>query len=377
LRRTVTEAIASVAARRARFATSVTVIALCLASAIAIAGLASSGRAQARLVSIAELPTRVEVEVVTATDDSTASPITSLELRRAQGLANATGVLALRTGGTARVGMADEPTGPVDVVDVAGDLRVSGAVFRSGNGSVPVAVVLSNFVAKRLGMTDLDGGSLHLIVDGRPTLVSGILAPEGTVAGIGTSIVLVHDLSEPRTWDSITIAVRRGAADVVADIAALAIRPDAPEDLAASVDDDTSTRSIDSVLAVLTSMSSLVSHGALVATGLAIAGVATLSVAQRRDEFGLRRAVGASRVDVGGQVVLELAVTAGLSGLLAIPLAVGVVLTVNRVVGWVDAVELGALLRVPALAVAIACVTGVVPAWRAASTSPALAMREL
>lgn len=122
------------------------------------------------------------------------------------------------------------------------------------------------------------------------------------------------------------------------------------------------------------SMLIAVTLGLLLVTASGIVGVASLRVSQRRKQIGVRRALGARRVDIVRYFLVEnlLVTTAGM--------AIGVPLTVGLNQALVSLVELERLPPVYVLAGMLALwVLGLFaalgPAWRAASVSPAIATR--
>lgn len=117
-----------------------------------------------------------------------------------------------------------------------------------------------------------------------------------------------------------------------------------------------------------------VTVGLLVVTASGIVGIASLWVTQRRKQIGVRRALGARRLDILRYFVAEnLIITTG--GVIA-----GVVLSIGLNQLLVTQVELSRLPLVYVLAgVAVSWVLGVAavlgPAWRAATVPPAIATR--
>ena len=122
----------------------------------------------------------------------------------------------------------------------------------------------------------------------------------------------------------------------------------------------------------------------LAAATLAIGGIGTLNmmldaVYERRQEIGLRLAVGARRRDIVVQFFLETFAIVGLGGALGVALGVGGCLLLGslEVPDLVPVPVLSA--RIVALAVAVmgsvGIVAGVVPAWRAARVDPAATLR--
>jgi putative ABC transport system permease protein len=119
-----------------------------------------------------------------------------------------------------------------------------------------------------------------------------------------------------------------------------------------------------------------VTIGLLLVTASGIVGVASLWVAQRRKQIGIRRALGARRVDIIKYFVAEnlIITTAGI--VIGLAMAVGL----NQYL--VSKVELSRLpVEYLAGGVVVAWVLGLVavmgPAWRAASVAPATATRSV
>lgn len=114
---------------------------------------------------------------------------------------------------------------------------------------------------------------------------------------------------------------------------------------------------------------------ALVLASIGLYGVTAYTVARRTSEIGVRMALGAGRGSVVGMVLREAMLQAGLGLLIGIPVAllcVRFVRTQLYEVGGFDAAVLAS--AVLALAVS-ACVAGLIPARRAASTDPMQALR--
>ena len=114
---------------------------------------------------------------------------------------------------------------------------------------------------------------------------------------------------------------------------------------------------------------------ALVITAAGIAGVIALSVNQRTQEFGIRMALGAQRASVLGMVLrqgMQLALTG-----LAIGLAGAVVLTrvLSTLLFGVEPTDALTYLAVSMVLVAVAALACFVPARRAASVDPMVALR--
>jgi putative ABC transport system permease protein len=108
---------------------------------------------------------------------------------------------------------------------------------------------------------------------------------------------------------------------------------------------------------------------------LAIAAVTIMSVAQRRSEIGLRRAVGYSRLEIARLIVFEAAGVGMLGGLLGT--SIGVLATAAIASGnhWTPVMNTTLVLSAPLLGVAVGVLAGSYPAIRAARITPMAALR--
>ena len=122
------------------------------------------------------------------------------------------------------------------------------------------------------------------------------------------------------------------------------------------------------------------------AVGVAFIGILGAMLAlqlERARDLAVLRALGMTPLQLGGMITLQTGVIGFLSGLAAIPLGLVMAYVLIEVInrrafGWqIDmAIAPDILLSAVVFAVAAALLAGVYPAWRAAQSQPALAMRE-
>jgi putative ABC transport system permease protein len=113
----------------------------------------------------------------------------------------------------------------------------------------------------------------------------------------------------------------------------------------------------------------------LLVGGIGIMNIMLASVAERRHEVGIRRAVGASRRDIAAQFLTESALLTAIGG--ALGLVGGLVgsSAVQHLAGWPTALAPGATVLALVTAVAVGIGFGAYPAWRAAHLEPMAALR--
>lgn len=122
---------------------------------------------------------------------------------------------------------------------------------------------------------------------------------------------------------------------------------------------------------------------ALIVACFGVAGALMAVALERGRELATLRALGATPAQVGEIALLETGVLGALAGALAVPLgallAAVLVFVINqRSFGWTMPILFDArtLLTAPLLGAAAGVVSGLFPAWRAARTSPAEALRD-
>ena len=104
---------------------------------------------------------------------------------------------------------------------------------------------------------------------------------------------------------------------------------------------------------------------------------------ERGRELGLLRALGMTPLDLGGNIVFQTGTIGAIAGVAAVPLGLTMAWVLIEVInrrafGWQIAVDIapGYVLAGVGIAIGSALLAGAYPAWRAAMTEPALAMRE-
>ncbi len=130
------------------------------------------------------------------------------------------------------------------------------------------------------------------------------------------------------------------------------------------------------IMAAMTAAMALVASLTLAVSGVFIMNMMLISVSERVVEIGVRRAIGATRRDIGRQFVIEAAVTAAIGGVLGAVLGIGVpVLAAHLWPSLPVHVPYGWTAGTVAFAIAVGVCAGLLPAARAAALAPAEALR--
>ena len=120
--------------------------------------------------------------------------------------------------------------------------------------------------------------------------------------------------------------------------------------------------------------------GAIAAISLLVGGIGIMnimlaSVAERTREVGIRRAVGASRRDIGAQFLVESALLTATGGVLGTVLGVLGSAAIQALAGWPTALSARMLATGLLTATAVGLGFGFYPAWEAAHLEPMEALR--
>jgi putative ABC transport system permease protein len=233
--------------------------------------------------------------------------------------------------------------------------------------------------ARRLGIEDLTHEHF-VFIDDTAYAVMGIAddfdrnvdALDAVI--IPSSTALKRYGAPKRQTAQMLVQTRLGAAEVVADQVALALRPDAPQLFRAIAPADPTTlrrgvsSDFNSLYLVLAAVSLLVG-------AIGIANTTLIGVLERTNEIGLRRALGARRRHIAIQFLCESTALGALGGLTGAALGTGLVLAVTVARHWTSVLEPAAVLAAPLIGTVVGLAAGLYPALRAARIQPIDALR--
>ncbi|MBW3654796.1 MAG: FtsX-like permease family protein, partial [Gemmatimonadetes bacterium] len=113
----------------------------------------------------------------------------------------------------------------------------------------------------------------------------------------------------------------------------------------------------------------------LIVGAVVIMNLMLVSVSERTREIGIRKSLGARRVDILTQFMIEAGTLSGFGGLLGIALGIGLAQLVSAVSPLPARVSGGAIGLALLLGIGVGLVAGVYPAWRASRLDPIVALR--
>jgi putative ABC transport system permease protein len=373
--------------RRTRAALSALGIAIGIASMVAVLGISESSRADliAQLDQLGTNLLRVEPGQSFTGEDPDLPEDAVAMIRRVDGV-QATASTKLIEGATVRRNaLIDEnETGGIAVAAAdpslpatVGAQLAQGRFLSAATGRYPV-VVLGADAAERLGIRRT---GVRVWIGERWYQVIGILEPVALASALDSAALIGFPAAE-RLLDadaSATTVYVRAAPDDIESVRELLSRtasPARPEEVDISRPSD----ALEARAAAKTAFTSLflgLGAVALLVGGVGIANVMVISVLERRSEVGLRRALGATRRNVGTQFLAESLLLATGGGLAGVALGAAVTAGYAAGQGWQAVVPAVALAGGVAAAAAIGAVAGLYPPLRAAPLSPTEALRSV
>lgn len=273
-------------------------------------------------------------------------------------------------------GIAVAATDP-DLLETLRGTLASGRFIDDAIDDYP-AVVLGAVAAERLGIDSVGEGVLVWIAD-RWWSVVGILDSLPLAPEIDRSALVGRPAAEALLGadEAPSTIYVRATPELIADVRAVlpaTTDPENPEAVEVSRPSD----AIEAKAAAATAFTTLflgLGAIAVLVGALGIANAMLMAVLERRNEIGLRRALGATRGHIVGQFLAEAVLLAGFGGVLGAMLGSGVAVAYATSQGWLVALPVGGLVVGIVAAGLVGALAGIYPALRAANTPPTEALR--
>jgi putative ABC transport system permease protein len=272
---------------------------------------------------------------------------------------------------------------PIVVASMQG-LQARGVDVRSGTLASSLAasldhrlVAVGSAVARDLHVSPEDGTNVVLL-NGNPYSVMAIVDETGERSLLSTAVVVppaaAAELGLDGASREVTVSFGRGDRAFVTQYIATAINPERPFDASVESRPDpaTLTGRITADTAGLILVLSIVTT---VAGAIGVANTMLIAVWERRSEIGVRRALGASRLQVGVLFLFESVIVGVAGGVVGWVLGVLVAASVAQFRDWAFTLPPWAA-GLPLVGLVVGVVAGVHPAWRAANVDPADLLRE-
>lgn len=387
--RLVREAMAGVTQKSSRSTLTIIGTALGIGSFIAVLGVTSSANGQISQEFADIAATQITVQPVASSGSASQSfpeyaesAVDAIQGVRATAISWDVAVDTL--GALATAGTSSGASVPRVLAASPGYWATVGASLYSGRfydaflADKPVAVI--GFpIAKQLHIEDVADQPV-IFVDGIPITVIGIVDNAARSSSSLTAVVVPDAFAksafgEPGIGATMTIDTDRGASEVVADQAALAIDPKHPEAYRvsapppASVVRDRISSSTQGLFFALATIGVLVG-------AVGIANSSLISVMSRIPEIGLRRSLGALPRHIAAQFLIEAAVRGLLGGGIGASVGIVAVAVVALSQTWTAVVEPWSIVAGPVLGTLIGLAAGLYPAKRASRIEPVEAFRQ-
>jgi putative ABC transport system permease protein len=274
----------------------------------------------------------------------------------------------------------------LNLLPAVGTQVAQGRYLNAATARAPVAV-LGAVAAERLGIDRIQPDA-RIWLGGQWFYLAGILDSATLADEIDTSVLIGYpaarrylnytgaykDTSTLGPPSTIYVRAATDQVDTVQSLLAQTANPESPSETTVSQPSDALTARA-AAKSALNGLFLGLGAVALLVGAVGVANIMVISVLERRSEIGLRRALGATRIQIRIQFLSEaiaLALLGGAAGVLTGALAT-LIYASSR--GWSTVIPAQAWAGGIVAAIAIGGIAGLLPAMRAANVSPTEALR--
>jgi len=223
----------------------------------------------------------------------------------------------------------------------------------------------------------------QLTINGQRFTIVGVMEQKGEVLGQNLdSNIFIPISSAERLFGTTklrTIYVQAASTELapvaVTDITNIFEAKFGKPDLVRVTSQDQLLGTMDSLSKTLTMMLGAIAGISLLVGGIGIMNIMLVSVTERTREIGIRKAIGAMRVDILSQFLVESVILSISGGIIGIIIGIVAAKTVSSSLGWVTVVSLWSILVSFSFAVLIGVFFGIYPALKASKLDPIVALR--
>ena len=265
-----------------------------------------------------------------------------------------------------------------------------GRMFTSGEDEARRRyAVLGAAVPRMLGGNSAGMINQTMTIRGIPFEVVGVLGEKGSAGGFGNpdeQILIPLQTARYRVFGSNrirsfsiqvadSVPIEQGMVDLERVLRREhKIRPGAENDFTIRNQQDILATQ-QQATEVFTSLLASIAAVSLLVGGIGIMNIMLVSVTERTREIGIRKALGATRLNIMMQFLIEALTLCLLGGLLGVLLGVGTAVLLAKVMHWNTLISPLAVAVAFAFSAAVGLFFGIYPARRAASLDPIVALR--
>ncbi len=265
----------------------------------------------------------------------------------------------------------------LDLLDALnGDIAI-GSWFDEATAQVPT-VVLGSVTAERLGVEQVDQGMM-IQIGGEWLTVIGVLEPFPLAADLDRGALIGKPIAESLfeselNPSAIYLRTDPTRIDDVRSVLGSTVDPQSPDEVSISRPSEL-LEAQDATESAFTNLFLGLGAVSLVVGGVGIANVMVIAVIERRNEIGLRRALGATKSHIRRQFLTEALLLSALGGIAGVLVGMAVTGVYASSQGWQIVIPRLAVVGGLVAALAIGAVAGLYPAMRASRLAPTEALR--
>src|SRR5882724_3382747 len=281
---------------------------------------------------------------------------------------------------------------PTTMFDIDGVTIDSGRIWTESEGSSghEICVVGTDILKNLFGEATADRVvGQELRIAGRPYMIIGVLEPLGSIFGFSRdNVVYIPYSTYQKTYGarrSLVVFIQVPTAEQLEsaeDQVRTIIRNRRNRTLEDGNDEGYALETQDVFLNLYGSATSniyIVTIGvaaiSLVVGGIVVMNIMLVSVTERTKEIGIRKAIGARRKDILTQFLIEAVTVTAIGGAIGVATGFGLAYVISALIGFPLLVSMTSAVLGVGVSSVVGIISGLWPAWRAASLDPIEALR--